>query len=279
MSMSEPTRESHSPVVEHYATGYEKDRLGRGSGRLERARTEEILTRYLPAAPADVVDIGGGAGVYAAWLAARGYRVELLDIVPLHVEQARQAFAERGLDAARARVGDALRLPFAPESADCALLLGPLYHLLERADRLTALREAWRVVRPGGTIAVAAISRFASLLDGFFRGFSHDPSFVAIVREDLASGRHRNITENPSYFTHAYFHHPREVPAELVEAGFVEPELLAVEGPFWCLQNFDEVWASAALREHLLGFLRQVERDESLIGASAHLLALARKPA
>jgi ubiquinone/menaquinone biosynthesis C-methylase UbiE len=276
--MTDSTTDSNSRVVAHYAMGYEKDRLETGPGQLERVRTEEIVTRHLPSAPAEIVDIGGGPGVYSAWLAAQGYRVELLDIVPLHVEQARDKFAELGLETARAQVGDARQLPYASDSADFALLLGPLYHLPERVDRVSALREARRVVRPGGRVAVAAISRFASLLDGFFRGFSHDPSFVAIVREDLSSGRHQNPTQNAAYFTHAYFHHPQELSAELEEAGFVDPDLVAVEGPFWCLQNFDEVWSRDGLREHMLGFLRQIERDGSLIGASAHLLALARKP-
>jgi ubiquinone/menaquinone biosynthesis C-methylase UbiE len=276
--MDDSTTDTSSPVVAHYDMGYEKDRLETGPGRLERVRTKEILARHLPPAPADILDIGGGPGAYSAWLASMGYRVELLDIVPLHVEQAQHTFADLGLETARARVGDALRLPYPSDSADFALLLGPLYHLPERSDRLIALREAWRVVRPGGGVAVAAISRFASLLDGFFRGFSQDPSFVAIVEEDLASGRHQNPTENARYFTNAYFHHPQEVSAELEEAGFVDPDLVAVEGPFWCLQNFDEIWSTTELRDRMLGFLRQIERDASLIGASAHLLALARKP-
>jgi ubiquinone/menaquinone biosynthesis C-methylase UbiE len=277
--MNDSAADIHAPVVVHYATGYEEHRLATGSGQLERVRTEEILTRYLPPVPAEIVDVGGGPGAYSAWLAGQGYRVALLDIVPLHVEQARHAFAELGLETARAEVGDARQLPYPSESADFALLLGPLYHFSERVDRLSALREAWRVVRPGGGVAVAAISRFASLLDGFFRGFVHDPNFVAIVREDLSSGRHHNPTQNAAYFTDAYFHHPQEVSEELEEAGFVDPDMFAVEGPFWCLQNFEEVWSKGELREHMLRFLRQIERDGSLMGASAHLLGLARKPA
>jgi ubiquinone/menaquinone biosynthesis C-methylase UbiE len=276
--MTDSTADTSSPIVAHYATGYEEDRLKTGPGQLERVRTEEIVKRYLPSLPAEIVDIGGGPGVYSAWLAAQGYHVELLDIVPLHVEQARRTFAELGLDTVRAQVGDARQLPYASDSADFGLLLGPLYHLPERGDRQSALREARRVIRPGGGVAVAAISRFASLLDGFFRGFSDDPSFVTIVREDLLSGRHQNPTQNTAYFTNAYFHHPQELSEELEEAGFVDPDLLAVEGPFWCLQNFDEVWSKGELREQMLGFLRQIERDGSLIGASAHLLAFARKP-
>jgi 2-polyprenyl-3-methyl-5-hydroxy-6-metoxy-1,4-benzoquinol methylase len=44
--------------------------------------------RYLPPSPADVLDVGGGPGVYASRLAHAGYRVNLIDLLPLHVEQA-----------------------------------------------------------------------------------------------------------------------------------------------------------------------------------------------
>lgn len=277
--MIDPSSARGSPILAHYATGYEKTRLDTGTGQLERVRTQEILAQRLPSAPAEIVDVGGGPGGYAAWLASRGYTVDLIDFVPLHVEQAREVFANLGQGCtARAEVGDARRLPYASESRDAALVLGPLYHLPARADRLQALLEARRVLRPGGLVVVAGISRFASLMDGFFRGFISDPRFVEIVEGDLESGQHENLTSDPAYFMTAYFHHPSELAEELQDAGFSGTEVVAVEGPFWCLQNFEEVWSREELRETLLGFLRRIDRDSALLGASAHLLALGRKP-
>jgi ubiquinone/menaquinone biosynthesis C-methylase UbiE len=266
-----------SRIVEHYATGYEKARLDVGPGKLERVRTREILSRVLPPAPAKLIDVGGGAGGYAAWLGSQGYEVELLDIVPLHVEQASATFADMGLTTVRADVGDARNLPYASESQDGALLLGPLYHLPAKEDRLRALHEALRVLRPGAFIVVAGISRFASLMDGFFRGFVRDPVFPGIVAVDLETGRHENPSPDTNYFTTAYFHRPEELGEELREAGFVDAEVLAVEGPFWCLQDFDAIWSEDAPREHMLEFLRRIEREPSLLGASAHLIGCGRK--
>ena len=83
---------SQSPKAEevssHYASGYEADRLNTGSGQLECERTQELLMRFLPSAPATIMDVGGGPGVYACWLAKKGYEVHLTDIAPLHVEMA-----------------------------------------------------------------------------------------------------------------------------------------------------------------------------------------------
>src|ERR1700735_245257 len=93
---------------EHYELGKETDRLVEsGHGRLEFERTQEIVLRHLPPAPATVADIGGGPGRYALWLAALGYRVLHRDLMPLHVSQLRQAAAgEPGIDSAVADARD-----------------------------------------------------------------------------------------------------------------------------------------------------------------------------
>ena len=70
-------------IVRFYEQGREQDRLAHGVGTLELARTQELLRRFLPPPPADLLDVGGGPGVYAAWLAHAGYRVHLVDPVPL----------------------------------------------------------------------------------------------------------------------------------------------------------------------------------------------------
>ena len=142
----------------YYALGGEQDRLSEGDGVVEFERTKEILLRH-PPTPAVVADIGGGPGRYALWLAGRGHRVEHRDLVALHVDQLRAAAA--GLPQVRTAVGDARELDLADASVDAVLLLGPLYHLRRRRDRVRALAEAGRVVRPGGPVFVAAISRWA----------------------------------------------------------------------------------------------------------------------
>jgi len=139
---------------EHYARGEERGRLAEGHGRLEFARTTEIILRRLPAAPALVADIGGGPGRYALWLAGLGYRVEHRDLVPLHVRQLRED--ADGIAGLRTAVSDARDLDLADASVDAVLLLGPLYHLRRRAERVRALGEARRVVQPAGPVSWSA---------------------------------------------------------------------------------------------------------------------------
>jgi ubiquinone/menaquinone biosynthesis C-methylase UbiE len=274
--MSPPARSALPEIVSHYDLGVEAPRLSQGTSQLEFVRTCEIIARHFPAPPATVLDVGGGPGVYACWLARKGYRVHLVDVVPLHVEQARSASQRQPEHPlASAAVGDARQLSQADESADAVLLLGPLYHLTERADRLTAWREARRVAKPGGVVIAAGISRFASTLDGLRGGYFDDPAFASMAERDLRDGQHRNPGSDPRYFTTAYFHHPEQLATEAQEAGLRHLATLGVEGPGWMLQDFDTWWSDAKRRERIVAVARALESEPSLIGASAHLLAVA----
>lgn len=266
-------------LAEHYGSGYEAGRLEAGWSRVEAARTHELLARYLPRPPAVLVDVAAGASAYAVGLAAAGYQVHLRDGLALHVELARAAVGRAGVELASARVGDARALDLPDASVDAALLLGPLYHLTERAHRVRALAEARRVLRPGGPTFVVGVSRFASLLDGLRESYLDDPAFAEIVARDLRDGQHRNPTANPAYWTTAYFHHPDELADEAVEAGLVVERVLAIEGPSRILPDLDAWWTDAGRRERLLSAIRSVESEPTPLGLSAHLMVVARRPA
>jgi ubiquinone/menaquinone biosynthesis C-methylase UbiE len=265
-------------MLEHYASGYESQRLLHGVSQIELARTQELITRYAPSPPAIVFDIGGGPGIYACWLAKQGYEVHLIDATALHVEQARQASSlQPDAPLAEIEVGDARNVKRADLSVDIVLLLGPLYHLTERADRLTALREAHCILKPGGILFAAAISRFTSALDGLRQGLFDDPAFAPIVERDLTDGQHRNPTNHPAYFTTAFLHHPQELEAEVKESGFLFEKTLPVEGPLWLSQYVIDNFNDQERREHFLRLMRRIEQEPSLLGTSAHLLVIARK--
>lgn len=120
-------------------------------GPVEFLRTQEIIRAHVPAGR--ILDIGGGAGIHARALQHAGYDVDLIDPVPRHVDQAQRA----GI---RAQAADARELPFSDAVFDAALMLGPLYHLASHDDRLKAISEAARVVRPGGFVFAAGLSRY-----------------------------------------------------------------------------------------------------------------------
>ncbi len=266
-------------ILAFYKQSQEAKRLAANAkGQLEFVRTREIITRYLPLPPAVILDIGGGSGTYACWLAKMGYEVHLVDPVDVHIEQAKEASSQQPKHPiASVSLGDARALRFPAMSANAVLLLGPLYHLIEKNDRLLALGEAHRVLRKGGVMIAAGISRFASMLASLFEDRFRDPVHRDIVQADLETGYHRNLTDSLRYFTDAYLHRPEAFNSEVVEAGFQHQTTLAVQGPAWLFESFESYWKDPDLRPMVMDLIRKVEAEPSLIGMSAHILAIGTK--
>jgi ubiquinone/menaquinone biosynthesis C-methylase UbiE len=255
------------PIVGYYTDAYDESARLQVSaeGRLERLRTEALLRRYLPPAPCVVADVGGGTGVYARWLADLGYRVTVVDLTPSHVTQARHVH-----DAVGAVVGDARQLPIPTASQDATLLLGPLYHLPEPADRARAMTEAVRVTKPGGVVIAAAISRYAALL-GLAIADRLDDATLRRVRAQIATGRH-----DPHVgFTTAYMHGVQELHDEFRAAGLTAVGVVGVEGPLWMAAAVSV--PELDLTQFVLA-AEELDAHPDVAGVSAHLLAVGSVP-
>jgi ubiquinone/menaquinone biosynthesis C-methylase UbiE len=251
----------------YYAGQDEGQRLFRfRHNRLELQRTRELLLRRLPSPPAVVLDIGGGTGVHAAWLAARGYRVHLVDVVSEYVRVA----AEYGL--VTAEVGDARRLTQPDGSVDAVLLLGPLYHLVGRAERIAALVEARRVLRPGGVMFAAAIGRFMAVLD-----WAQSGGLTADVAAKLVPVLSTGVHDPTLGFTDAFFHTAAQLQQEVEQAGFADVRVLGIEGPAWTVVDWPGDDADARL-DSALRCAQLTENFAEIVDASAHLMALATAP-
>jgi RimJ/RimL family protein N-acetyltransferase/ubiquinone/menaquinone biosynthesis C-methylase UbiE len=265
-------------MVAHYTAADEESRLKSAWGQLELERTRLLLKKHLPEPPAQIMDVGGAAGVYALWLSEQGYQVDLVDPVPKHVEQAQEASEAAKCPLRSATIGDARFLKKQDNDIDVVLMLGPLYHLTEHDDRIKALREAYRVLKPGGMVIAAAISRFASALDGLSRNLLEDPVFVRIVERDLTDGQHRNPTNNPEYFTDTFFHLPEELAREVEASGFLVKTCSAIEGPAWLLADMPAWLQDPERKKKMFSILEHMESQPSIIGASSHFMIVARKP-
>jgi SAM-dependent methyltransferase len=260
---------------QHYELGLEEPRLDQPLGSVEFARTLEVAARVLPPPPAAVVaDIGGGPGRYALELAGRGYTVVHRDLVPLHVEQLRGSDGGGRVDSA---VADARALDLPAASVDAVLLLGPLYHLPGRADRLQALAEARRVGRPGAIVVAAAISRWAPRLHGVLtqRLYLEHPQMLDLVDGLEVDGVIPPL--HPGSFT-GYAHRPDQLRDEVVAAGLVVIDLVGVEGLAFAIGDLADRLADPLDREVVLGTARAGQRVPELLGLSPHLLAVARVP-
>jgi len=256
----------------YYARDEERDRLASGAGRVEYLRTVEVITRTLPDPPAIVADIGGGPGRYTDWLVEAGYQVVHRDLVAHHVDQVRERHGAR----VNTAVGDATALDLDDASVDVVLLLGPLYHLYDADDRVRALVEAARVVRPGGAVYIAAISRWATRLDGILvEGFHHEhPALLDLVDEYERTGV--LAPAHDKGFT-GFAHTPEQLRGEVRESGLVLDSLVTVEGISFALADLDLRLDDRHERSHLFAMLRAVESVPDLLGLGPHLLATAHR--
>ena len=264
-------------IIEYYTQFAEEHRLTLGSSQLEFERTKELIGRPLPNRAVDIIDVGGAAGAYAFWLSSLGHRVHLIDPTLRLIEEARRHNLVSAHSLASIGVGEAGSLSFDSDSADVVLLLGPLYHLPRRQDRIAALQEAWRLLRREGVLVAAAISRYAGTLDGLALNPALDDQVVNMRHRAVADGQYRNETGNPRYFVTAYFHRPEDLAEELADVGCRDVRVFGIEGPGWLLPDFETRWKTLELRKGILTVARLLEEERSIVGASAHLLGVGMK--
>jgi SAM-dependent methyltransferase len=222
-----------------------------------------------------VADIGGGPGTHATHLAGRGYDVVLVDPVQAHVAQAAQAAQLASGAVFACQLGDARELDLPDQSFDAVLLLGPLYHLAEAEDRQQALREALRVLRPGGRLIAEVITRHAWILDATAKGLLADEGIWNSFEVNLNTGLSNDPGRHLDGVFWAYFHRVEELGPELQAAGFQVERLIGVEGFAWLLGNLGDLLAEP---EQLLRVLALTEAEQSMAGTSAHVIAVASRP-
>lgn len=263
------------PAITAFYTNHSEDsRLQIGLGPLEFERNKLLIGRYLQATVLAIADVGGGTGHYAAWLCGLGHRVTLVDPVPKHIEQAKRKAKKSG-DRLNCLLGEAQHLPFENASIDLVILHGPLYHLQQRVDRLLALKEAYRVLKPGGVMLGFAITHAASTVAALHSSMIHQPQIFSMCHSELLTGQHEPPEGMPGILPHAYYHRPSVLVDEVDEAGFTTTGLYAVEGLAWMDGQFFQSWADPAKRARLLELVSLTESDRELLCFSPHMMIAA----
>jgi SAM-dependent methyltransferase len=252
-----------------------------GDGALEFAITCHTLATYLPP-NARVLDIGGGPGRYAIWLAQRGHRVVLADLSPALLSMARTKIDQAGVGAMIECIveADACDLSrWADGSFDAVLSLGPFYHLPDPKDRTRAAIELGRVLCPGGTAFVALMPRLAFLRRTLAipdeRHHLAQPGFVSRLLEDGAF-----INDVPGRFTHGYGVRSEEVAPFFEGHGFTTLALLAAESIVPDLQQAlaDMAESDPVTYQAAFDLILRTASEPSILGMAAHLLYVGRRP-
>lgn len=260
-------------VGRHYdgdVFNYELERLERHSP-VEFGLTLRALTRWLPPTTEVVVEVGVGSGAYSSWLASRGINVHLVDVSERLLAAASDRLEQQGLGdriVGRHHLSATALTDIPDGLADVVLALGPLYHLRELDDRRRSVREAARVLAPGGVIFASGVNKLALLRDAF----RDEPGTGARFRERrlrfFEDGRLDPEVAPPIGFAHL------TTATEFVDLFLEQFDRIA----FWGLESFTspaQEKLAGLNEEDRLAWLEIVERTAPLpeaIGYSDHFL-------
>lgn len=245
-------------------------------GLVEQAVHGRALAGLLPAG-GRVLDIGGGPGKWTIWMLRRGHRVVLGDLAPGLLEIARRELDLAGLTADAVLELDARDLSrFEDGEFDAVLSMGPLYHLVDAADRARAVQEARRVLRPGGLLIATVMTRYPWALEALLE---YGSARLPEVRAALENGVFRN--PGPGRFTEAYLFRAGDIAPFFEAAGFQTVRVLASQGFLQLVQE-----RAAELRERdqeayeaLVDMAYEAADDPSILGITNHVLYAGRTPA
>lgn len=258
-----------------YSATSEEGRLQLGLGPLEFERNKELISRYLTKKNV-VVDVGGGPGVYSEWLVSLGHEVYLIEPVEKHIKQA-QKRSGKAKKPFKVILGEAQKLELPDNFAHVVILHGPLYHLQKEPERVKAISEAKRVLKPGGIALGFAINHSASTIAALLNGFIHTPEIFEMCKEELRYGTHTPPVNMPGVLPSAYFHRPAELKREFEKAGFACLDTLAVEGLIWMDKNYFESRYDATKKARIMELMKLTENDQSLLSLSPHMMIAGKK--
>ncbi len=240
--------------------------------RMEFDTTLHVLQKYLKHDTV-ITELGAATGRYSLHYASKKHRVTAVELAPDQVDILTRKASEQQIPIDIFQ-GNAVSVPFIEdETQDAVLILGPLYHLREEESRQSVLKEAMRILKPGGIVAVAYISRF--FVTGMFA--QHFPELVTRkVLEQLVQTGTVDDSRADRFFRVGYFGTPTEIEALVTSTGFSLREHVATDG----YGRYIAAGLNALSEEQYQVWLKlhlSTCNERTLLGSSNHGLIIAEK--
>ncbi|KAA9399227.1 class I SAM-dependent methyltransferase [Haloarcula sp. CBA1130] len=250
-------------------------------GQLEWTGTVAQLESNLPDT-GHVLDVGGGAGRYAVWLAEQGYDVTLIDPSTGQRAIAQEKIAEHGHERrVTVGAGDVRDLGFDRDAFDATLCLGgPLSHVLDAGERAAAVRELRRVTKAGGPVFASVMGRLNWLVLSLVGESEHLTNASELAQTGDYDSQFVAQSGHDAAFTETHFFRAAEFEALLEAGGLTIETLVGLEGLASVLaaaplrQTADEL--SADERAGVRALVDELREDRTAVDMSAHMLAVCR---
>lgn len=253
-------------LITYYNKFNEDKRLKTRHGRVEFLTAMKYIHEALALFKSPrLLDVGAGTGAYSIPLFREGYDVTAIELVRHNLRT--MQMNEPGLDA---QEGNALDLSrFAANSFDIVLLFGPMYHLISHEEKIQALNEAKRVVRPNGRIMISyCMNEYAIITHGIKEGFLRE----SVADHQLSEDFHVISREDDLYS----FMRLEDIHALIEQTALKRVKIIAQDGCAEYLKkeinSMDDETFDLFLKYHL----SNCERNEWL-GFSRHVLDILTK--
>ena len=256
--------------LEEYYSSYDEDgRLLSRHGQVEYLTTMRYIEECLDGIsdPA-ILEVGAGTGRYSVTLAKQGLRVTAVELIEHNLDILRSKLD--GTEPITAIQGNALDLSlFSDDSFDLTMLLGPMYHLYTKEEKLKALSEAVRVTRPGGHILVAYCMNEPTVIQYVF-GLNH---LHEVMDLNMLTPDWHCISEPKDLFELVRTEDIAELDASVPVRRI---KLVATDGATNYMREYIDAMDDEIFRKWMDYHFTICERQD-LIGASHHTLDILRK--
>ncbi|NLB77655.1 MAG: class I SAM-dependent methyltransferase [Clostridiaceae bacterium] len=192
--------------------------------------TTHIMDKYIKTSDS-ILDIGGGPGRYSINYAQKGCDVTLIDLSDGNIELAKVKAKEHRVDFPMF-VANCLDIGAMDLGMyDHVFLMGPLYHLLNKEDRIQAVKLSIERLKPGGILYCSFILDFAGIIYDLKNG----PGFLI---NDLGNQSTKELINSivtateyvgPA-FTSAYFMNQRQIEPFMQQFNLEKLHLFGQEG-------------------------------------------------
>ena len=254
-------------VIEFYNKYDEDNRLKSKTHLPEYLITMKYIKKYLTP-NSKILEIGAGTGRYSIALADMGYDITSVELVPHNIEILKSKIKTE--HKIKVFEGNACDLSFIEDNTyDIVLLLGPMYHLFTKEDKVRALCEAKRVTKPGGIIFVAYVMNEYSILTYGFK----QKHIAECVRDGRISEEFQCMSAPSDLYDYVRI---EQIDALNQEAGLERIKIITPDGPANYMRQVLNSLTEEEFELFIQYHLSTCERQD-LIGAAAHTVDILRK--
>ena len=213
-----------------------------------------------------ILDACAGTGAYCFWLAEKGHEVTAGDVIEYNLNKIRERQKDKSV-LKEIYHGNILDLPHEDNSFDVVLNLGALYHMTDENNRIQAVKESLRVLRPDGIYCAAYVNRYSCV-----------PKYHELMQDKekfwiLESVIDRGYGVDDSLF---YCSSPEEIKLLMESFGLTQLHNIATDGVKFMMKDtlnaLDEETYERWLNIHY-----KMCDVPSLLGYSEHCLYIGRK--